>query len=116
DGIFSDYPYCSVFNAQKETAERLLFDCPAIVVKESSSSEPSLRSNSTSTPSAPRRHLQYRASLTSGNVDHLHSHLLLYCGVYDSQRALYALQTVRNMLATNARAFLCSSSTTGLVS
>ncbi|XP_046668094.1 protein dopey-1 homolog isoform X3 [Homalodisca vitripennis] len=86
------------------------------VVKESSSSEPSLRSNSTSTPSAPRRHLQYRASLTSGNVDHLHSHLLLYCGVYDSQRALYALQTVRNMLATNARAFLCSSSTTGLVS
>ncbi|XP_054267327.1 protein dopey-1 homolog [Macrosteles quadrilineatus] len=86
------------------------------IVKESSSSEPSLRSNSMSTPRAPRRHLQYRASLTSGPVDHLHSHLLLYCGVYDSQRALYALHTVRNMLATNARAFLCSSSTTGLVS
>jgi len=86
------------------------------LVKESSSSEPSLRSNSMSTPRAARRHLHYRASLTSGSVDHLHSHLLLYCGVYDSQRALYALHTMRNMLATNARAFLCSSSTTGLVS
>uniref|UniRef100_A0A1B6DLS2 Uncharacterized protein n=2 Tax=Clastoptera arizonana TaxID=38151 RepID=A0A1B6DLS2_9HEMI len=96
------------------------------VYKESSSSEPSMSSVSMTTPtptpstrefSYPRKNLHYRPSLTSGdNVDHLHSHLLLYCGVYDSQRTLYALQTIRNMLTTNARAFLCSSATTGLPS
>ncbi|XP_039275981.1 protein dopey-1 homolog [Nilaparvata lugens] len=50
----------------------------------------------------------------SSSVDQLHSHLLLYCGVYDSLRTLYALQTLRNILTTNARAFLCAAATTGL--
>lgn len=48
-------------------------------------------------------------------VYNLHSHILLYCGVYDSTRTLYALRTLRNELLTNTRMFLCSAATTGVV-
>lgn len=44
----------------------------------------------------------------------LHSHMLLYCGVYDSARTLYSLRTLRNALATNPRTFLSCASTTGV--
>lgn len=47
-------------------------------------------------------------------VHQLHSHMLLYCGVYDSHLTLYALRTLRNALLTNPRMFLCASATTGL--
>ncbi|XP_033225159.1 protein dopey-1 homolog isoform X2 [Belonocnema kinseyi] len=47
-------------------------------------------------------------------VHNLHSHMLLYCGVYDSERTLYALRTLRNELLTNARMFLCAAATTGI--
>ncbi|KAH0955706.1 hypothetical protein HN011_002395 [Eciton burchellii] len=47
-------------------------------------------------------------------VHNLHSHMLLYCGVYDSARTLYALRTLRNELLTNTRMFLCSAATTGV--
>ncbi|KAJ9601413.1 hypothetical protein L9F63_000437, partial [Diploptera punctata] len=47
-------------------------------------------------------------------VHQLHSHMLLYCGVYDSHRTLYALSSLRSILLTNARMFLCASATTGL--
>ncbi|XP_012258853.2 protein dopey-1 homolog isoform X2 [Athalia rosae] len=47
-------------------------------------------------------------------VHNLHSHMLLYCGVYDSTRTLYALRTLRNELLTNTRMFLCSAATTGI--
>lgn len=46
-------------------------------------------------------------------VHNLHSHMLLYCGVYDSTRTLYALRTLRSELITNTRMFLCSAATTG---
>ncbi|XP_043286527.1 protein dopey-1 homolog isoform X2 [Venturia canescens] len=46
-------------------------------------------------------------------VHNLHSHMLLYCGVYDSTRTLYALRTLRSELVTNTRMFLCSAATTG---
>ncbi|KMQ93130.1 protein dopey-1-like protein [Lasius niger] len=46
-------------------------------------------------------------------VHNLHSHMLLYCGVYDSARTLYALRTLRNELLTNTRMFLCCAATTG---
>lgn len=39
--------------------------------------------------------------------------MLLYCGVYDSARTLYALRTLRNELLTNTRMFLCCAATTG---
>ena len=47
-------------------------------------------------------------------VHNLHSHMLLYCGVYDSTRTLYALRTLRSELVTNTRMFLCSAATTGV--
>lgn len=47
-------------------------------------------------------------------VHNLHSHMLLYCGVYDSNRSLYALRILRNELLTNARMFLCAAATTGV--
>lgn len=40
--------------------------------------------------------------------------MLLYCGVYDSARTLYALRTLRNELLTNTRMFLCCAATTGV--
>lgn len=40
--------------------------------------------------------------------------MLLYCGVYDSTRTLYALRTLRNELLTNTRMFLCCAATTGV--
>ncbi|XP_063217046.1 protein dopey-1 homolog isoform X2 [Bacillus rossius redtenbacheri] len=46
-------------------------------------------------------------------VHPLHSHLLLYCGVYDSGRALYALDALRALLATNPRVCLCAAATAG---
>lgn len=49
-----------------------------------------------------------------GNVRNIHSHLLLYCGVYDVQRTLYAFCTLTNMLKTNARALLCAAATTSV--
>ena len=51
---------------------------------------------------------------TGVGVHNLHSHMLLYCGVYDSERTLYALRTLRNELLTNARMFLCAAATTGI--
>ncbi|XP_011306689.1 protein dopey-1 homolog isoform X2 [Fopius arisanus] len=47
-------------------------------------------------------------------VHNLHSHMLLYCGVYDSTRTLYALRTLRSELITNTRMFLFASATTGI--
>lgn len=41
----------------------------------------------------------------------LHTHLLLYCQVYDSQRVLYALGVLRSMLQSNPRLALCTLST-----
>lgn len=49
-----------------------------------------------------------------GNVRNIHSHLLLYCGVYDVQRTLYAFCTLTNMLKTNARTLLCAAATTSV--
>jgi hypothetical protein len=40
--------------------------------------------------------------------------MLLYCGVYDSNRTLYALRILRNELLTNARMFLGATATTGV--
>lgn len=47
-------------------------------------------------------------------VHPFHSHMLLYCGVYDSHRTLYALSSLRSILLTNARMFLYAAATTGL--
>ncbi|XP_076619120.1 protein DOP1 homolog isoform X1 [Colletes latitarsis] len=47
-------------------------------------------------------------------VHNLHSHMLLYCGVYDSTRTLYALRTLRNELLTNTRMYLFCAATTGV--
>nr|XP_050849506.1 protein dopey-1 homolog isoform X2 [Vespula vulgaris] len=56
-----------------------------------------------------------KANRNSGvGVHNLHSHMLLYCGVYDSTRTLYALRTLRNELITNTRMFLCCAATTGV--
>ncbi|XP_066603567.1 protein dopey-1 homolog isoform X2 [Prorops nasuta] len=61
--------------------------------------------------------LPQNAKLTKNygvGVHNLHSHMLLYCGVYDSTRTLYALRTLRNELLTNTRMFLCCAATTGV--
>ncbi|XP_058800674.1 protein dopey-1 isoform X2 [Phymastichus coffea] len=55
-----------------------------------------------------------RNSTGGVGVHNLHSHMLLYCGVYDSTRSLYALRILRNELMTNARMFLFAAATTGV--
>lgn len=44
----------------------------------------------------------------------LHTHMLLYYGVYDTKQVLYAIQTMRNIIACDCRTFLCLSITTSL--
>lgn len=43
-----------------------------------------------------------------------HTHMLLYYGVYDTKQVLYALQTLRNMIACDCRTFLYFSMTTSV--
>ncbi|KAG1674361.1 Protein dopey-2 [Nymphon striatum] len=44
----------------------------------------------------------------------LHTHLLLYYQVYDSEKTLYALSTLKTILLSNSRAVLCSMTTTSI--
>ncbi|EEC12059.1 protein dopey-1, putative [Ixodes scapularis] len=46
----------------------------------------------------------------------LHSHLLLYCQVFDSQKTLYALGVLKLVVESNPRAALCSMATTSVSS
>ncbi|CAK9831783.1 Protein dopey-1 homolog [Anthophora retusa] len=66
----------------------------------------------------PKSADEYQNSKTGRNfgigVHNLHSHMLLYCGVYDSTRTLYALRTLRNELLINTRMFLCCAATTSV--
>ncbi|KAL1122274.1 hypothetical protein AAG570_003679 [Ranatra chinensis] len=64
-----------------------------------------------------RRKLRYQPTMTSGSshIEHLHSHMLLYCGRYDAEHILYVFQTLRNIFITNPRIFLSATATNGLV-
>lgn len=44
----------------------------------------------------------------------LHTHMLLYYGVYDTKQVLYAFQTLRNIITCDCRTFLCLSITTSV--
>ena len=44
----------------------------------------------------------------------LHSHMLLYYGVYDTKRVLHCLRTLRIVLANEPRTFICLSMTTSV--
>lgn len=44
----------------------------------------------------------------------LHTHMLLYYGVYDTKQVMYAFQTLRNILICDCRTFLCLSITTSV--
>lgn len=44
----------------------------------------------------------------------LHSHMLLFYGVYDTKRVLHCLRTLRNLLANEPRTFLCLTMTTSV--
>ncbi|KAK9507537.1 hypothetical protein O3M35_007370 [Rhynocoris fuscipes] len=68
-------------------------------------------------PKSQIRRLHYQSTITShgSNTDHLHSHLLLYRNKYDADKILYAMETLRNILVNNPRAFICACSSTGLV-
>nr|CAD7588637.1 unnamed protein product [Timema genevievae] len=65
-------------------------------------------------PAPPPSLARMKPGQSSSGIHPLHTHMLLYCGVYDSQRTLYALRTLRAQLLTNTRVFLCSAATTGL--
>lgn len=43
-----------------------------------------------------------------------HTHMLLYYGVYDTKQVLYAFQTLRNIIASDCRTFLCLSITSSM--
>ncbi|KAG8189706.1 hypothetical protein JTE90_022518 [Oedothorax gibbosus] len=47
-------------------------------------------------------------------VHPLHTYILLYCQVYDSQKTLYALYSLKAIILTNPRIALCSISTTNI--
>ncbi|GAB0100064.1 Protein dopey-1 homolog [Sergentomyia squamirostris] len=42
----------------------------------------------------------------------LHTHMLLYYGVFDTKQVLYSLQTIRNIAGSDFRTFLCLAMTT----
>ncbi|XP_059613480.1 protein dopey-1 homolog isoform X2 [Phlebotomus argentipes] len=42
----------------------------------------------------------------------LHTHMLLYYGVFDTKQVLYSLQTIRNIIGSDFRTFLCLAMTT----
>ncbi|XP_055704416.1 protein dopey-1 homolog isoform X2 [Phlebotomus papatasi] len=44
----------------------------------------------------------------------LHTHMLLYYGVFDTKQVLYSLQTIRNIIGSDFRTFLCLAMTTTL--
>ncbi|XP_055690996.1 protein dopey-1 homolog isoform X2 [Lutzomyia longipalpis] len=44
----------------------------------------------------------------------LHTHMLLYYGVFDTKQVLYSLQTIRNIVGSDFRTFLCLAMTTTL--
>lgn len=46
----------------------------------------------------------------------LHTHLLLYCQVFDSQKTLYALSVLKMIIESNPRVALCSMATTSVSS
>ncbi|XP_023228488.1 protein dopey-1-like [Centruroides sculpturatus] len=46
----------------------------------------------------------------------LHSYILLYCQVYDSQKTMYALSSLKAVILTNPRVALCNMSTTNISS
>ncbi|XP_077487312.1 LOW QUALITY PROTEIN: protein DOP1A [Amblyomma americanum] len=46
----------------------------------------------------------------------LHTHLLLYCQVFDSQKTLYALSVLKLIVESNPRVALCSMATTSVSS
>lgn len=46
----------------------------------------------------------------------LHTHLLLYCQVFDSQKTLYALTVLKMIIESNPRVALCSMATTSVSS
>ncbi|XP_073990011.1 protein DOP1 homolog isoform X1 [Rhodnius prolixus] len=107
------------FNAGKEDTMTVvedilsdLLDRVAILSGDTELIKPPLK------PKPQFRKLHYQSTITShgNNIDHLHSHLLLYRNKYDSDKVLYAMETLRNILLSNPRAFICASSTTGLVS
>lgn len=45
-----------------------------------------------------------------------HTHMLLYCSVYDTKQVLYSFQTLRSIIACDCRTFLCLSITTSMSS
>ncbi|XP_072162239.1 protein DOP1 homolog isoform X2 [Bemisia tabaci] len=59
-------------------------------------------------------HSSTSSKSADSDIDGIHSHLLLYTNIYDSTRTLYAIQTIKNILLTNARAFLYAAATTSL--
>nr|CAD7456244.1 unnamed protein product [Timema tahoe] len=89
--------------------KEILHDVLDMVVIQCSDNQPKQLS-----PAPPPSLARMKPGQSSSGIHPLHTHMLLYCGVYDSQRTLYALRTLRAQLLTNTRVFLCSAATTGL--
>ncbi|UYV67369.1 DOPEY1 [Cordylochernes scorpioides] len=49
-------------------------------------------------------------------VHHLHTYMLLYCQVYDSQKTMYMLSLLKSIVLTNPRLVLCTMATTTISS
>lgn len=76
--------------------------------------EDSLPSNKNESPLPSNKSVSLKTPSVGNSVESTYAHVLFYCGVYDSARTQYALQTIRNMILPNSRAFLCAAATTAL--
>lgn len=65
-------------------------------------------------PLPSNKSVSLKTPSVGNSVESTYAHVLFYCGVYDSARTQYALQTIRNMILPNSRAFLCAAATTAL--
>ncbi|KAI5703359.1 hypothetical protein M8J75_010863 [Diaphorina citri] len=108
-----DSPLPSNKNLDSPLPSNKNLDSPLPSNKNLDSPLPSNKNPNSPLPS--NKNVSLRATSSAGNsVESTHAHVLLYCGVYDSARTQYALQTIRNMILPNSRAFLCAAATTAL--
>ncbi|XP_055387481.1 protein dopey-1 homolog isoform X2 [Condylostylus longicornis] len=75
-----------------------------------------LESLQTSSKKVLRRKISEERKKHYDKLHPFHTHILLYHDVYDTQQTYYAFQTLRNIISTDPRTFLCLSITTSISS
>lgn len=109
----------TVETTKKETTQQLIWNKTQEALETSKKNVEILRKNAGQDGSG--KFLRRNLSLTDrkrqfDRLHPFHTHMLIYYGVYDAKQVLYAFQTLRNIIASDCRTFLCLSITTSVSS